>query len=155
MRSNEGWLLQELPTIKTHWEDVKPRVVNSIWLIYRKSQFKLLWLGLALEFHACIKDEGSNLHIMIWLLWKLLKLWIFDLEGPILRQYFGHVFFYACQCATIDEEKTRGIGNVWIQFVSKDFQKFITWLEKSKNGQQEWLKACIYYSTQPCKLKTP
>jgi hypothetical protein len=30
-----------------------------------------------------------------------------------------------------------GIGNVFIEFALKDFQKFITWVEKSKKGQQE------------------
>jgi hypothetical protein len=68
--------------------------------------------------------------------------------------YFRNAFFKTCQYTTMDEKVYKGLKYVFIKIAQRDMQKCFTWPKKSRNGTQEWNKACANSSLPPRKLNT-
>ncbi len=69
--------------------------------------------GLKNKIISCVKDEGSNLNIMIIALKFVIKCEVLGLDESFDNSCFGHVFFKTCQNATIDKKKFIGISSLF------------------------------------------
>jgi subtilase family serine protease len=102
-----------------------------------------------------VKDEGSNLNIMITMLKSIISCDMLGLEESFQGICFGHAFSKACQYVTTKEFFCKDLQYVSIKSVQRDLHKCITWPKKSSKGKQKWEKACENSSLFPQKLNTP
>ncbi len=62
-----------------------------------------------------MKDEGSNLNIMIIALKSIVSCDMLGLEESFQGNCFGHAFYKACQYATIEEQNCKYLRYVSIK----------------------------------------
>jgi hypothetical protein len=101
-----------------------------------KSLTKLLdKYGLRKKIVAYVKDEGSNLNVMIVTLKCVLSYESLGLKESFQGIFFGHAFSKACQYGIAKEKVYIGLKYVFINFAQVDLQKCIIWPKKSKKWQ--------------------
>ncbi len=83
--------------------------------------------GLKNKIIAYVKDEGSNLNIMVIALKYVVKCEVLSLNESFYSACFGHVFSKACQYATTDEKICKNLKFVSIKSTQSDLRKCIIW----------------------------
>ncbi len=92
---------------------------------------------------AYVKDEGSNLYIMIIALKSIVTCEVLGLDESFQGICFGPVFFKACWYVTIVKNVDLFLSSLFIQ---SNLQKCIIWLKKIEKGIWKWNKACLEYN---------
>jgi hypothetical protein len=81
---------------------------------------------------AYVKNERSNLNIIIVIAKSTISCDALDLEENFQGTCFNHAFKKTCQHAKTNEKVCKGLKHVSIKVAQKDLQKCITWLKNKK-----------------------
>ncbi|KAG0584835.1 hypothetical protein M758_3G242300 [Ceratodon purpureus] len=103
---------------------------------------------------AYVKDEGSSLDIVTTALASVVSCEVLDSE-PFIGTCFGHALTKCCQHATDDSKVCAGLKAVNLKDAQASLQKFITSIQHSRKGRQEWAKACAEKQLSQRMLKPP
>ncbi len=82
-----------------------------------------------------MKNEGSNLNAMSFVFKFVVNCETLCLQESFNGTCFGHVFFKACQYATIYEKVCKNIRYVFIKATQANLQKCITWPKTFGKGR--------------------
>ncbi len=83
---------------------------------------------------AYVKDEGANLNALTTALKSMVNYEVLGMEESFQGTCFGHAFFKACQCGTIEEFFCKNLKHIYIKSTQFDLQKCITWPKKFGKG---------------------
>jgi hypothetical protein len=100
-----------------------------------------------------VKDEGSNLNVMIIAL-KVVKCESLGFKKSFQGTCFRHVFSKTCQYGTTKEKVCKDLKYVSIKYVQANLQKCIIGLKCFGKARHEWNKASIEMGIRPKKLNT-
>ncbi len=81
-----------------------------------------------------MKDEGFNLNNMIIALKFVMNCDVLGLKENFQGNYFVHVFYKACQYATMNDKVYKGLKYVSIKVAPKKLQTCIIWPKKQEKG---------------------
>jgi len=110
--------------------------------------------GLKRKIIVYVKNERSNLNVMIITLKSSMKCEVFGLDGSFQKTCFCHVFFKkACQNATTNE-KNLEIEKCFNQIYIVKFAQMHNMAKKSMKEKKEWNKTCENYNIFPRTLNT-
>jgi hypothetical protein len=91
--------------------------------------------GLRKKIIAYVKDEGSNLNAMTFVLKFVVNCETLGLQENFNGTRFGHVFSKACQYVITNEKVCKNIRYVFIKSTQANLQKCIIWPKKIGKGR--------------------